>query len=57
MDIVLSNNQIAAEQNDRILYGMLDRGIDDMEAGHELPLDKAFEKIGELRQIRRDARA
>jgi hypothetical protein len=35
---------------------MIDRGIEDMEAGHELPLDKAFQKISELRTLRRDAR-
>ena len=35
---------------------MLDRGIDDMEAGRELPLEEAFQKINELRAIRRDAR-
>lgn len=35
---------------------MLDRGIDDMEAGRELPLEEAFQKINELRSIRRDAR-
>ena len=35
---------------------ILDRGIDDMEAGRELPLDEAFQKISELRTIRRNAR-
>lgn len=35
---------------------MLDRGIDDMEAGRELPLEDAFQKISELRTIRRNAR-
>lgn len=38
------------------LRSALDRGIDDMEAGRELPLDKAIKKITELRNIRRDAR-
>ena len=38
------------------LLRMLDRGIDDMEAGRELPLEEAFQKINELRSIRRDAR-
>ena len=33
----------------------LDRGIDDMEAGRELPLDKAMKKITESRNIRRNA--
>ena len=35
---------------------MLDRGIDDMEAGRELPLEDAFRKITELRDARRNAR-
>lgn len=34
----------------------LDRGIDDMEAGRELPLEDAFQKISELRMSRRNAR-
>jgi len=34
----------------------LDRGIDDMESGRELPLEEAFQKISELRMIRRNAR-
>lgn len=43
-------------QNKKSLLRMLDRGIDDMESGRELPLDEAFEKITELRNIRRNAR-
>ena len=35
---------------------ILDRGIDDMEAGRELPFEEAFQKINELRTIRRNAR-
>ena len=35
---------------------MLDRGIDDMEAGRELPLEDAFRKITELRDARKNAR-
>ena len=34
----------------------LDRGIDDMEAGRELPFEDAFQKISELRMSRRNAR-
>lgn len=51
MDYVMneSQNNIKAETN---LFRMLDRGIDDMEAGHELPLDEAFQKISELRDSR-----
>ena len=35
-------------RDDQGLLTMLDRGIDDMEAGHELSLDEAFDKIAEL---------
>lgn len=38
---------------DKVLK-MLDRGIDDMEAGRELPLAEAFDKITELRNRRRN---
>lgn len=52
--------EVAKKENDRqeendILH-MLDRGIDDMEADRELPLEEAFQKISELRKIRRNAR-
>lgn len=56
LELIL-DNQIYAEQSDETLYRMLDRGIDDMEAERELPLDEAFDKITELRNIRRNARA
>lgn len=36
---------------------MLDSGIDDIEAGKELPLGEAFQKIRELRDNRSNARA
>lgn len=39
---------------DRLLK-MLNRGIDDIEAGRELPLTEAFVKITELRNRRRNA--
>lgn len=45
------------KQEEENLLRMLDRGIDDMEAGRELPIKDAFQKISELRKIRRDARA
>ena len=50
------NNAINIKQDNEQLLRMLDRGIDDMEAGRELPLDEAFEKITELRNMRRNAR-
>lgn len=53
MDTVLNKN-IPAE---RELLSALDRGIDDMESGRTLSLDEAFEKITELREERRNAKA
>ena len=55
MDMTLDNENILRQDDD--LLQILDRGIDDMEAGRELPLDEAFQKITELRDIRRNARA
>jgi len=55
MNMALDNKDIL--QKDENLLQMLDRGIDDMEAGRELPLDEAFQKITELRDTRRNARA
>lgn len=55
MDMSLDNKNVLQQDDD--LLQMLDRGIDDMEAGRELPLDEAFQKITELRDIRRNARA
>lgn len=57
MDTALSNRKNNTSQQDDYLMRMLDRGIDDMEAGKELPLDEAFQKIRELRDNRRSARA
>lgn len=57
MDTALSNRKKNTSQQDDYLMRMLDRGIDDMEAGRELPLDEAFQKIRELRDNRRSARA
>ncbi|MCM1038500.1 MAG: hypothetical protein NC314_09945 [Roseburia sp.] len=55
MDMILDNKNILQQDDD--LLQILDRGIDDMEADRELPLDEAFQKITELRNIRRNARA
>ena len=55
MDMTLDNKNVLLQDDD--LLQMLDRGIDDMEAGRELPLDEAFQKITEVRDIRRNARA
>lgn len=39
------------------LTQILDRGIDDMEAGRELPVDDAFRLVAELVEKRKLARA
>lgn len=57
MEFTLTNNPIDVKCDNETLLRTIDRGIDDMEAGRELPLDEAFEKITELRNIRRNARA
>ena len=57
MDTALTNRKKDTSQRDEYLTRMLDRGIDDMEAGKGLPLDEAFQKIRELRDNRRSARA
>ncbi len=57
MDTALTNRKKDTLQGDEYLMRMLDRGIDDMETRKELPLDEAFQKIRELRDNRRSARA
>lgn len=56
MDMAVDNRGKDALQGNENLMRVLDRGIDDMEAGRELPLDEAFQKITELRDKRRNAR-
>lgn len=56
MELALNNNQISVKKDNEKLLRMLDRGIDDMESGRELPLDEAFERITQLRNMRRNAR-
>lgn len=55
MELTRSKQKDGLQENEHFLR-MLDRGIDDMEAGRELPLEDAFIKITELRDKRRDAR-
>ena len=57
MEAAFDNRVKDTLQGNENLMRMLDRGIDDMEAGRELPLDEAFQKITELRDKRRNARA
>ena len=57
MEIVLTKENLKKlGEEEGTLLQMLDKGIADMEAGRELPLEEAFEKITELRNIRRNAR-
>ena len=49
----LDNKGKETLQENEYLTRMLDRGIDDMEAGRELPLNEAFQKTRELRDERR----
>lgn len=55
MELTKSRQAERMHENESFLR-MLDRGIDDMEAGRELPLEDAFKKITELRAARRNAR-
>ncbi len=54
---VLTKEAVCVDfEKDKSLRNALDRGIDDMEARRELPLDEAMKKITELRNVRRNAR-
>jgi len=55
MELTRGRQADALHDNEQLLR-MLDRGIDDMEAGRELPLEDAFKKITELRDARRNGR-
>lgn len=55
MAYALQDEKVRDTINHERLLKMLDRGIDDMEAGRELPLTEAFVKITELRNRRRNA--
>ena len=56
MYLSLNHKQTNIPSDNKNLHEMLDRGITDMEEGRELPLEEAFQKITELRNIRRNAR-
>ncbi|WP_320968226.1 hypothetical protein [Hungatella hathewayi] len=56
MELAARNKQQDEQYSRNDVLGMLDRGIDDMEAKRELPIEDAFQKITELRDIRRNAR-
>ena len=53
MEAALNINQVDIQQDNEELLRMLDRGIDDMETGREIPVEEAFEKITELRNMYR----
>ncbi len=55
MAYALQDEKVNETINYEKMLKMLDRGIDDMEAGRELPLAEAFVKITELRNRRRNA--
>lgn len=55
MDIPVMKLQEMNEEKD--IFRLLDRGIDDMEEKRELPVDEAFEMITKLRTARQNERA
>lgn len=56
METAFNNNPTDLAREDENLLRLLDRGIDDMENERELPVEEAFDKITELRNVRRNAR-
>ena len=44
-----TNNYITINHENEYLLKLLDKGIDDMESGRELPLEIAFDMITKLR--------
>ena len=56
MKLSSPNTTDKMQYEDTYLFQMLDSGICDMEAGRELPLADAFQKVTELREHRRNAR-
>lgn len=56
MSMAINNENFDTGMESVDLLGLLDKGIADMEGGRELPLDEAFQKINELRDMRRSER-
>lgn len=56
MKLSSPNTPDKKQYGDTYLFQMLDSGICDMEAGRELPLADAFQKVTELREDRRNAK-
>ncbi len=55
MEATLKNEPIHGTGMAEDVFQALDRGMDDMENGRELPLEEAFEQIQALRDERRNA--
>ncbi len=55
MELTRGRQTDTLHENEHFLR-ILDRGIDDMEAGRELPAEDAFRRITELRDARRNER-
>ncbi len=55
MELTKHESQDSFTKSQTLLH-MLDKGIDDMEAGRELSLEDAFTKINELRDARKNAK-
>ena len=53
MDVSVIRNDQGKEE----LFRMLDRGIDDMEEGRELPLEEALNAVDRIVERRKRARA
>ncbi|MDD3369649.1 MAG: hypothetical protein PHP50_12340 [Lachnospiraceae bacterium] len=56
MTRAITNRKNENNEENSKLFRALDRGMDDMEAGRELPVEEAFQKISELRRMRRNER-
>ncbi len=55
MSSEMAKKQNKMQSESDLLFRELDKGIDDMEAGRELPIEDAFQKITELRNEKRNA--
>ena len=56
MQMLVSDfGQISRTTDEYNLFSKLDKGIEDVEKGNELPLEEAFQKISEMRDNRRRA--
>lgn len=56
MEFAMRESTSEIQQKTQQLFRSLDKGIDDMEQGKELPLREAFQKISEVREQRKYGR-